>query len=241
MNNIWCILIPILATLFGAVFGWLLKSLFCNCDDEKNEIESLKSKNSKLEADLKACLAKKPTVDTTEIDRLNALYNKLDTDLKACLAKPDNSAELESLKAQNSKLEADLSACLAKEIPVANTISSNLGAIATPVTETEPTLDFNAGLAKAVLGKKIIADDLKVVEGIGPKISDLFNNEGITTWYQLSVASIEKCQAVLDTGGKRYEIHNPSTWPQQAGLAFEGKWEELNTLQDRLDGGVDRG
>jgi len=213
MNNIWCILIPILAALFGAIFGWLLKSLFCNCDDEKNEIESLKSKNNKLEEDLKTCLAKKPTVDTTEIDRLNALNNKLDTDLKACLA---------------------------KEIP-GTPISSNLGAIATSITETEPTLDFNAGLAKAVLGKKIIADDLKVVEGIGPKISDLFNNEGIFTWYQLSVASIEKCQAVLNTGGKRYEIHNPSTWPQQAGLAFEGKWEELNALQDRLDGGVDRG
>jgi len=43
----------------------------------------------------------------------------------------------------------------------------------------------------------------------------------------------------LNTGGKRYEIHNPGTWPKQAGLAFEGKWKELNDLQDYLDGGVE--
>lgn len=192
-DNIWCIIIPILAAIIGALLGWLLRSLSCGCDDEKNEIEKLKAKNSKLEADLKACLSRKP-------ERI--------------------------------------------EVPV-NTVTSSLGATAAAVTppapKAEPTLNFDAAAAKAAIGKKVIADDLKVVEGIGPKIEGLFHAEGIKTWYQLSKAPVSRCQEVLNTGGKRYEIHNPSTWPMQAGLAYEGKWEELNALQDRLDGGVDRG
>jgi len=243
MNNIWCILIPILAALFGALFGWLLKTLFCNCDDEKNEIESLKNKKNKLEADLKACLAKKPIApDTSELDSLKLKNSDLETKLRASLANKIETSELDKLKIKNNNLQTELNACLASksiQTPI-NSITPNLVATADPIN-TEPPLNFNAGLAKAVFGKKIIGDDLKVVEGIGPKISELFHTNGITTWYQLSQASIERCQQVLDTGGKRYEIHNPSTWPKQAGLAFEGKWEELNTLQDRLDGGVDRG
>lgn len=199
MNNIWCIIIPILAAIIGAILGWLLRSLSCGCDDEKNEIEKLKAKNNKLEADLKACLSRKP-------ERIEVPVSSVSSNLGA----------------------AD--------------VSSNLGVTASaPAPAAEPSLNFDAAAAKAAIGKKVIGDDLKVVEGIGPKIAGLFHAEGIKTWYQLSKAPISKCQEVLNTGGKRYEIHNPSTWPQQAGLAFEGKWEELNTLQDRLDGGVDRG
>ena len=231
MNFYWCIIIPVLAAIIGAILGWLLRNLSCGCDDEKNEIEKLKAKNSKLEADLKACLGKKPVMDTSLVDSLKAQNSKLEADLNMHLAKkPEVDTSLvDSLKAENSKLEADLKACLAKAEKV----------VATP--SVEPSLNFDAAAAKAAIGKKVVADDLKVVEGIGPKIEQLFHAGGIKTWHQLSLASIEKCQAILDTGGKRYEIHNPSTWPKQAGLAFEGKWEELNTLQDRLDGGVDRG
>ena len=232
MDNIWCILIPILAAIIGAILGWLLRSLSCGCDDEKNEIEKLKAKNSKLEADLKACLGKKPVIDTSLVDSLKAKNSKLEADLNMHLAKkPEvDTSQIDRLKSENSKLEADLKACLAKAEKVV-----------VPPVSSEPTLNFDAAAAKAAIGKKVVADDLKLVEGIGPKIEQLFHAGGIKTWYQLSVASIEKCQAVLDTGGKRYEIHNPSTWPKQAGLAYQGKWEELNTLQDRLDGGVDRG
>ena len=30
---------------------------------------------------------------------------------------------------------------------------------------------------------------------------------------------------------------SPETWPQQAQLAADGKWDELKALQDELDGG----
>ena len=86
-------------------------------------------------------------------------------------------------------------------------------------------------------GKKIKQDDLKVVEGVGPKIEGLLNEAGIHTWQDLAEAPTDKVQAILDEAGSRYRMHDPATWSKQAKLAHEGNWEELEAYQDRLDGG----
>jgi len=58
-------------------------------------------------------------------------------------------------------------------------------------------------------------DDLTKVEGIGPKISQALAASGITTFTQLS-----------------------ATWPKQAKMAANEKWDELAKYQDSLNGGV---
>lgn len=85
--------------------------------------------------------------------------------------------------------------------------------------------------------KSTTGDDLKIIEGIGPKIAELLNADGINTFEELANAEISKIQTVLDNAGSRYRMHDPSTWPQQARLAFEGKMDELKVLQDSLKGG----
>lgn len=81
------------------------------------------------------------------------------------------------------------------------------------------------------------ADDLKKIEGIGPKISEILTTAGIATFAQLAASEAEKVKEILAEAGNRYKMHDPTTWPQQAGLAAEGKWDELKTLQDQLQGG----
>ncbi|WP_428743440.1 hypothetical protein [Tenacibaculum sp.] len=103
--------------------------------------------------------------------------------------------------------------------------------------ESNVFIPFDATLAKEVFGKKIKENDLKIIEGVGPKIEGLFHKFGINTWKALGETSIAKCQEVLNSGGERYKIHKPNTWPKQAQLAYEGKWEELKDWQDNLDGG----
>lgn len=86
-------------------------------------------------------------------------------------------------------------------------------------------------------GKKISQDDLKLIEGVGPKIEGLLNEAGINTWEEFANASIDRLQSILDEAGSRYKMHDPGTWAKQAKLAAAGKWEELVTLQDGLKGG----
>ncbi len=86
-------------------------------------------------------------------------------------------------------------------------------------------------------GKKVAQNDLKLIEGVGPKIEGLLNDAGITTWEEFANASIDKLQGILDEAGSRYKMHDPGTWAKQAKLAAAGDWEELVKLQDELKGG----
>ncbi len=80
-------------------------------------------------------------------------------------------------------------------------------------------------------------DDLKIIEGVGPKIEELLNAAGINSFKDLSESNTDALKAILEGGGKRYAIHNPSTWAEQAGLAAAGKMDELKAWQAELNGG----
>ena len=81
------------------------------------------------------------------------------------------------------------------------------------------------------------ADDLKKIEGIGPKIEKLFNEAGITTFDGMAKASKKTFTDILAAAGPRFKMHDPTTWVQQAKLAAKGEWEKLAKLQDELKGG----
>ncbi len=92
-------------------------------------------------------------------------------------------------------------------------------------------------LVKIGLRKQYKQDDLKAIEGIGPKIEKLLIEAGITTWRQLAQTPVSKIREILESAGPNYALADPSTWPQQAALAAEGKWDELTALQEQLRGG----
>ncbi len=78
-------------------------------------------------------------------------------------------------------------------------------------------------------------DDLTVIEGIGPKIQRMLNEHGIYTFEDLAAADPEELRPIF-RAAKLYFV-DPTTWPEQARLAAEGRWEELKALQDRLIAG----
>ena len=88
---------------------------------------------------------------------------------------------------------------------------------------------------KSGAGKK--RDNLKKIEGIGPKIEKLLIADGIHSFAKLAKANQKRLEKILANAGPRFQMHSPATWPQQAELANAGKWKELQVLQDRLDGG----
>ena len=79
-------------------------------------------------------------------------------------------------------------------------------------------------------------DDLKKIEGIGPKINSILQAAGINTFADLAAASVSELERIVkhDAG---ISIAFPDTWPEQAALARDGKWEVLDQLQDDLKGG----
>ncbi|GGG36675.1 hypothetical protein GCM10011414_02530 [Croceivirga lutea] len=85
--------------------------------------------------------------------------------------------------------------------------------------------------------KKSNKEDLTKIEGIGPKIAGLLAENGINTFKLLSEAKVKTLATILENAGSRYRMHKPNSWPKQAKLAHQGKWDELKKLQDKLDGG----
>jgi predicted flap endonuclease-1-like 5' DNA nuclease len=81
-------------------------------------------------------------------------------------------------------------------------------------------------------------DDLKVIEGIGPQIAKLLNNDGITTFEGLSRAPVARLKQVLTAAGPRFAMANPGTWAQQAGLLARGDKAAFEALTKRLRAGV---
>lgn len=80
-------------------------------------------------------------------------------------------------------------------------------------------------------------DNLKKVEGIGPKIEQLLNNAGIFSFSGLAGTSAGAIKDILIAAGDRFKMHDPTSWPTQSSLAAQGKWDELKKWQDEMVGG----
>lgn len=147
-------------------------------------------------------------------------------------------SDLEACKQRNSQLQNDIDSLRIKlsKTPKKKSTPEPIK----PIVSTSVSKSFNADDVKAVFGKKIKENDLKIIEGVGPKIEELFKTSGILTWKSLSETSVDRCNEILDKAGDRFRIHDPGTWPRQSKLAYEGKWEELKKWQDSLDKGKEK-
>ena len=108
---------------------------------------------------------------------------------------------------------------------------------ATPAARIELKVPFRAAEKSAPVPEPAppTPDDLKRIEGIGPKISGLLQEAGITTFAQLTATDVSQLKRILSEAGIR--IADPGTWSEQAGLAAAGDWDALETLQAELKGG----
>ena len=132
--------------------------------------------------------------------------------------------------------EAEVAAPVAETAPAVEAIAP----VEQPAAETGADGPEAAPAAKKAPAKKAPKpDDLKIVEGVGPKIEQLLKEGGITNWDELAAAPVDRLKEILDAAGSRYQIHDPSSWPAQAKFAAEGKWEDLKDYQEMLIGGRD--
>ncbi|MFT4244817.1 MAG: hypothetical protein ACMXYB_05180 [Candidatus Woesearchaeota archaeon] len=78
-------------------------------------------------------------------------------------------------------------------------------------------------------------DNLTLIEGIGPVIQQVLYDNNITTFKKISQTPAYKIKEILVNND--LPQHSPKTWPKQAELAQNNKWDELRKWQDKLMGG----
>ena len=98
-----------------------------------------------------------------------------------------------------------------------------------PAHETKVTVNESVNI--------LPSDDLKIIEGIGPKIELVLNAASINTWHQLAHTEPEKLREILSDAGKRFNANDPSTWPEQARLLANGETEKFKAYTDFLISG----
>ena len=98
------------------------------------------------------------------------------------------------------------------------------------ISNAESALSATVNKATAEL------DDFKIIEGIGSKIEAALHTAGIKTYANLRASDSETIKVILNTASPAFHMHDPETWPYQADLAYNEKWDKLKEYQDFLMG-----
>lgn len=125
----------------------------------------------------------------------------------------------EAVDVEVVSVESDAAEALDEEIEDVVVFEGDLGGKSSSAVEPAPDAE----------------DDLKIIEGIGPKIESVLKQEGVKTLRQISEMEPDAIQTILTKHALR--LANPASWPEQARLAVAGDRQALAELQDRLKGG----
>jgi len=107
-----------------------------------------------------------------------------------------------------------------------------------PKAKEEPKAKVAAKPAKKAAPKKAAkGDDLTKIEGIGPKAAEALTNGGVGTFALMADADPVKMKEILTEASSRLSHLDPTSWPKQAKMAADGKWDELKVWQDNVKGG----
>ncbi len=93
----------------------------------------------------------------------------------------------------------------------------------------DPKYDFSK-----VNNTQTLWDDLKIIEWVWPKLEQLLQKNNMSSFESIAKASTQDLQKIIESAGNKFAMHNPKTWPEQAKLAQQGKWDELKEYQNFL-------
>lgn len=221
----------LLAVLLGIVIGWLLRSVAAKRQVERARAAHLGA-GDRDELDLLRQRVAELEPAAAERDRLRAELDGAGRDETSPTAvQPVVSQPVVSQPSPSDPVDP------VETVDHVPADPPPIAAAPEPVPPDAPPAAPDLAAAAATIGSRVVADDLTVVEGIGPKIADLCHGIGIRTWADLAETEVSLLRTMLNDAGQRFKAHDPGTWPQQAALLAQGAWDEFVALTDRLDGG----
>ena len=152
---------------------------------------------------------------------------------KPVAAKEAPEAKTEALKETKKEVVAE------EEAPVTKAAEPVAEKVEEVVAEVEVKEEVKTEEKKPKKAEKSKADDLTKIEGAGPKAAEALVNSGIDTFAKLAKADPEKIKEILTEASSRMAHLDPTSWPKQAKMAADGKWDELKEWQDNAKGGVE--
>ncbi|HTF82015.1 MAG TPA: hypothetical protein VL947_09830 [Cytophagales bacterium] len=220
-------IVEITVMLLGAfVLGYLLRHFVNrNSTADKKQETSLEAKLQKeptKEPRVTVAPMYTPSSSSSELSKLKSELAEANAMVASLRAKPDNSATLTSV---NRELNLKITEVVSLKSEIAY-LKAELENYLPKVVAPNSTTSTSTSSAQR--------DELKKLEGIGPKIQQILFDAGIYTYRQLAETPVDKLREILLGSGERYRMHDPSSWPKQAALAAENRWEELTQLQKNL-------
>lgn len=95
-------------------------------------------------------------------------------------------------------------------------------------TSKKATVKKVVKVSSVVIPASDVKNDLKVIRGIGPKMEQVLNEIGITSFEQLSKMTLKNINSVLSTAGMNTKIYNTKDWKAQSKIAVKGDLEVLS-------------
>jgi len=76
-------------------------------------------------------------------------------------------------------------------------------------------------------------EDLTRIKGIGPKMAAILQQASILTYADLARTELKRLEEIL-ASEQLLSLAQPATWLEQARLASQAAWEDLQALQQEL-------
>ena len=110
-----------------------------------------------------------------------------------------------------------------------------------PVVAKVPNVEVDVEATQEAVANDTSAesDDLTKIEGVGPKAAEALVAAGMATYADIAKADADKIKEILTESSSRMAHLDPTSWPKQAKMAADGKWDELQAWQDSVKGGVE--
>jgi predicted flap endonuclease-1-like 5' DNA nuclease len=216
------------AALIGACVGWLVRS---TSSGSRRELKHAKNEAAQLRSRLDEMTGivgdRDRLMHLLEDERASAPDPELLRAGRAALA--ERAELLDKIAQQNAwigELRVRLWNSEARNRDLQAVVDAHVVEAAPPIPDLVD--------GERYLGQPVRFNDFTTIQGIGPAIAQLLIGRGITTWWSLAHADIDLLRSMLAEAGPKYQVHDPTSWPQQARLLANGQWERFRTLRDAL-------
>lgn len=222
-EQIYMALLPVAGLAVGTVITYIFSQRkVSQRDDHIEELEgTVKTRNNKIKSLNKSLKEHETTLEalTTDLSQRDTTIQDLEEQVRERDEQVDAAnADIAELRRQNQET-----------MDRAVRVEARVSELQKLTQEREQEITTLKAKERAM------QDDFSYLDGVGPKISAILRSAGVKTFAKLAAKEVDDLREILVAENPSLlRLSDPTTWPEQAGMAAEGRWENLKALQEDL-------